>query len=545
MESKDVISPDDPDRDIITTPPIHDHPLNETQVSNPDLDLDEPSSFGYLLPIDCSTFKNVEQIVCPTVVFKRGDSADGSLSSVVGQTQTIHLGANKLASAQHLIIERISLGRFRLTDSSTNGTWVNGEKITRGESRFLKKGDTFSLQKKKQKTVDESTPFPVTFVFMTDEVDSSLPVLSQTSTINTTNADDDEKSEDKTDHMKSELTCNICQEIMYNCVSVVPCLHSFCAPCLSGWLEQDNDSCPVCRKSMSYPVRNHKVRALIDAYLQSHPNEKRDPDEIADMEKTNTLTEDKLRETESKQRMGRRHHHSDDSDYSDSDDSSSGQVRNRQFGRAFAVPATRCRECTTPRADGFQCQQGGNHLFCFVCHQPFPDRTGQANVPPQKCELCQQAFCNLYWGCNGPNGRSSFKKLEDTEVVQLAPNAILNNNEETNRLIKIICVQKKSTIKDTFADIVSKLDSNDVTFGDTRDTLTGKALKKDTAVCFHCLQRVVNHLFLVYRTAIPKDDLPPEIKSLPDCYYGKNCRTQTHKAPHAVRFNHICDQTRQ
>lgn len=37
------------------------------------------------------------------------------------------------------------------------------------------------------------------------------------------------------------LICAICHELLYDCVSVQPCLHSFCAGCFSDWMQ---GSCP-------------------------------------------------------------------------------------------------------------------------------------------------------------------------------------------------------------------------------------------------------------------------------------------------------------
>lgn len=35
--------------------------------------------------------------------------------------------------------------------------------------------------------------------------------------------------------MGETLICSICREVLYNPVSLVPCLHNFCAGCYSGW----------------------------------------------------------------------------------------------------------------------------------------------------------------------------------------------------------------------------------------------------------------------------------------------------------------------
>lgn len=43
------------------------------------------------------------------------------------------------------------------------------------------------------------------------------------------------------DGLLETLMCVICQEILYDCVSVQPCLHSFCGGCFSDWMQA---TCP-------------------------------------------------------------------------------------------------------------------------------------------------------------------------------------------------------------------------------------------------------------------------------------------------------------
>lgn len=38
------------------------------------------------------------------------------------------------------------------------------------------------------------------------------------------------------ERLEANMICGICHDIMYKCVSLVPCLHSFCGPCYSGWM---------------------------------------------------------------------------------------------------------------------------------------------------------------------------------------------------------------------------------------------------------------------------------------------------------------------
>lgn len=64
-----------------------------------------------------------------------------------------------------------------------------------------------------------------------------------------------------------------------------------------------------------------------------------------------------------------------------------------------------------------------------------------------------------------------------------------------------------------------------------------------TVLCYCCGLRSFRELTYQFRQSIPASELPAAVTSRPDCYWGRNCRTQV-KAHHAMKFNHICEQTR-
>ncbi|KAG7094690.1 hypothetical protein E1B28_005509 [Marasmius oreades] len=67
-------------------------------------------------------------------------------------------------------------------------------------------------------------------------------------------------------------------------------------------------------------------------------------------------------------------------------------------------------------------------------------------------------------------------------------------------------------------------------------------LKPDDWLCMDCVKKVLEenlHLWLLDKRIQAGDNVPTE-----DCWYGWNCRTQTHKQSHAARLNHICPQTK-
>lgn len=52
---------------------------------------------------------------------------------------------------------------------------------------------------------------------------------------------------------------------------------------------------------------------------------------------------------------------------------------------------------------------------------------------------------------------------------------------------------------------------------------------------------IFSELIYNYRVSIPKNDLPRQVTSRNNCWYGKDCNTQNHNLMHAKKLNHICD----
>ena len=53
------------------------------------------------------------------------------------------------------------------------------------------------------------------------------------------------------DDLSSEMKCSICLNYIYHCVTVLPCLHNFCAGCLSDYMQKSSSSprlCPLCKQ---------------------------------------------------------------------------------------------------------------------------------------------------------------------------------------------------------------------------------------------------------------------------------------------------------
>ncbi|XP_021340674.1 E3 ubiquitin-protein ligase CHFR-like, partial [Mizuhopecten yessoensis] len=99
--------------------------------------------------------------------------------------------------------------------------------------------------------------------------------------------------EDRPDEIEEALICTICQELLHDCISLQPCMHSFCAGCYSDWMDKSNE-CPTCRMKVERINKNHIVNNLIEAYLKENPNKKRDEEDLKELDAKNKISRDML-----------------------------------------------------------------------------------------------------------------------------------------------------------------------------------------------------------------------------------------------------------
>ncbi|KAA6391774.1 MAG: hypothetical protein EZS28_012701, partial [Streblomastix strix] len=110
------------------------------------------------------------------ILFVRGDLINGELSLYQDEsTQAIRLGLNPKVSGKHCLIENDQIG-WHITDMSTNGTFINEKRITKGVPTSISDGDVISVGKLKKTpgsssstadtgTDDASSNFPSQFRF--------------------------------------------------------------------------------------------------------------------------------------------------------------------------------------------------------------------------------------------------------------------------------------------------------------------------------------------------------------------------------------------
>ncbi|KAK5608606.1 hypothetical protein CRENBAI_023240 [Crenichthys baileyi] len=390
--------------------------------------------------------------------------------------------------------------------------------------------------------------------------------------------------ETKTDKMEESLTCVICQDLLHDCISLQPCMHVFCAACYSGWMERSS-LCPTCRCPVERICKNHILNNLVEAYLIQHPEKCRSEEDLKSMDSRNKITQDMLQPKVERS-------FSDEegsSDYlfelSDNDSDSSdisqplvmcrqcpghmrdmGQVRFASSSNYWftglptlppiiAPPKPACEEGAakpageqpstssdqrSADAPQYCCPPQGCHLICTCCLQPMPDRRAELNnqqqVIAQQCMLCQRPFCHMYWGCQRIGCHGCLARFSELNLTDKCLDAVLNNNNYESDVLCNYLSAKGKTWKDLLQESLQGLQQGKYLLTDCR-------ISANTILCFCCGLRAFKELAYKYRQNIPPSELPASVTSRPDCYWGRNCRTQV-KAHHAMKFNHICEQTR-
>ncbi|XP_074897604.1 E3 ubiquitin-protein ligase CHFR isoform X2 [Buteo buteo] len=377
-------------------------------------------------------------------------------------------------------------------------------------------------------------------------------------------SEDAKTSNVKPDKMEETLTCIICQELLHDCVSLQPCMHTFCAACYSGWMERSS-LCPTCRCPVERICKNHILNNLVEAYLIQHPDKCRNEDDVRSMDARNKITQDMLQPKVRRSFSDEEGSSEDLLELSDVDSESSD----------ISQPYIVCRQCpgyrrhsvpTLPgtgqetEAGGMQalgdapstsanfpaavqeyvCPAQGSHVICTCCFQPMPDRRAEReqnpHVAPQQCTVCLQPFCHLYWGCTRMACFGCLAPFCEINLGDKCLDGVLNNNHYESDILKDYLASRGLTWKNMLNESLLALQRGVFMLSDYR--ITG-----NTVLCYCCGLRSFRELAYQYRQNIPVAELPVTVTSRPDCYWGRNCRTQV-KAHHAMKFNHICEQTR-
>ncbi|KAK9419252.1 hypothetical protein SUNI508_01229 [Seiridium unicorne] len=99
--------------------------------------------------------------------------------------------------------------------------------------------------------------------------------------------------------LEKELTCSICTEVLYQPLTLLDCLHTFCGSCLKDWFSwqatiAENSpnppapgstaaTCPSCRAPVRDTRHNATVATLLDMFLSANPDKARSEEDKEEM----------------------------------------------------------------------------------------------------------------------------------------------------------------------------------------------------------------------------------------------------------------------
>lgn len=580
---------------------------------------------------------------------------------VIGRARDCDLHVeSRLVSGHHCYLLRDDDGNVWVHDTSTNSTYINKTtQVSNGSRHLLKDGDEVFLVMRKNnpdanlsfvfkccdenkleddtqectldasdgdclqnksgdaKTLDcnEIPEEPVNKrakVCPSDERPQLTSHVSQTPgpsqlPVAKPGADSSQKDGRK-DTMGDSLLCCICYEILHDCISLQPCMHSFCSGCYSLWMKKSNE-CPQCRNSVQRVCKNHILNNLVEAYLKDHPEKMRSNSELEELNTKNTITHDMLYPKKSSSPKFWSDSGSSDSDNSEQscscDACTNPSQNNLHCRRLPHRPRNQgaflgyCRQCpayqgphrlpppeTTGVNEGSQssasspsqeaadpsttrsslpstsndalapagvvtiphavlnhvCRPAPVHILCQCCMEPMPDRRMDKMVleneqlPDQQCSLCLRFYCHLYWGCKNAGCLGCLNTFRHMNFGDRCLAGLINENVHESQIFADYLTAQGLTWKDVLQECLQRLEGEQYT--------CAPAVTGETVLCYSCALASFRQLSYSYRKDIPADQLPAVVRSRPNCYWGRNCRTQKTRPHHAQNFNHVCEQTR-
>ena len=92
----------------------------------------------------------------------------------------------------------------------------------------------------------------------------------------------------------SEMECSICLDYIYRCVTAMPCLHNFCAACLSDYM-QKSKLCPLCTEEFWAVKKNANMNNIIENFLKQNPSKRRPQKEYEDMDRRDQIKQETVK----------------------------------------------------------------------------------------------------------------------------------------------------------------------------------------------------------------------------------------------------------
>ncbi|KAL2440768.1 hypothetical protein ABEF95_005725 [Exophiala dermatitidis] len=121
-------------------------------------------------------------------------------------------------------------------------------------------------------------------------------------------------------NLEKELVCFICTEVLYQPLTLLDCLHTFCGSCLKEWFSHQYRkathshsastthpyTCPTCRAPVKDVQHNAMINTLLDMFLAANPGKDRTAEEKSEMAQIYQPGDEIMPKVESYRRRERR-----------------------------------------------------------------------------------------------------------------------------------------------------------------------------------------------------------------------------------------------
>ncbi|KAH9825809.1 Src-like 3 domains [Teratosphaeria destructans] len=164
--------------------------------------------------------------------------------------------------------------------------------------------------------------------------------------------------------MGKELTCSICTDILYQPLTLLDCLHTFCGSCLKEWFAFQATAaartkpprnatpytCPSCREHVRGTRVDWRSTALLEGFLRANPDREKSTEEKEEMKERYQPGDDVIPKVERRR---------DDTD--SEDERLMEEVRELSMGQVDPEAARRRAERRAERAARYRREEGRRH----------------------------------------------------------------------------------------------------------------------------------------------------------------------------------------
>jgi hypothetical protein len=453
-------------------------------------------------------------------------------------------------------------GALVLTDSSTNGTFVDGSRVCKG-SMPLRWGQRVELVKghkglcfvvREFRGEAASQGFARNKTLVSDPNDETLSDKGEGEAEGGSgsaregggSARGGTGSAKKKDAVSEHMKCGICLEVLHRAVTLLPCQHNFCAGCYSECMQRSS-TCPQCRGHVEEVSRNHTLCNIITAFLDANPHLQRAPADRAELDSKDRLPDEALR--------ARKRHRPAEEDGSEEDWSE--EDLSEEDDDEDLLDVDECYNCSHDAPDGYRCSVHGAHRACSLCFSVFPAFAPAAvsaanSRPPAECSGCGRATCGPYYAWMGR------EVLLEDRIVQKCwalpvrldqlhfplpdlPDEVFQWNA-VERAIVLECMHSAGlSPSQLFQHCLQELRAGRLQCADALGPADGRGLNVtgitsiataaqagDVHLCRCCVPKLFAGMVYAWRAALPADSLPPTVTSFSG---GHEADTRTPPSP--------------